>query len=312
MALSSSSDVVIDVEGLTKTYGDIRAVDGVSFNVKRGEIFGILGPNGAGKTTTLECIEGLISPTGGRTSVLGMDTQAEPENVKQRIGVQLQASAYFDYLTLEEILNLFARFYKKSASILELLERVGLKDKVKSRVDALSGGQQQRFTIAATLINEPELIILDEPTTGLDPQARRNMWELVQAINAEGRTVVLTTHYMEEAEFLCHRIAIMDNGQIVAMDTPENLIRSLPFPFEVKIVTDAGNDLGPLEAMGDVQNIDSADDTTVRMRTSDAAMTVSKIMAWSSKTGCSVKHLEVMPSNLEDVFLSLTGRGLRD
>jgi ABC-2 type transport system ATP-binding protein len=311
MALSSSSEVVIEVEGLIKTYGDIRAVDGVSFNVKKGEIFGILGPNGAGKTTTLECIEGLTSPTGGRTFVLGMDTRVEPKNVKQRIGVQLQTSAYFDYLTLEEILNLFARFYKKSANTLELLERVGLQDKVKSRINALSGGQQQRFTIAATLINEPELIILDEPTTGLDPQARRNLWELVQAINADGRTVVLTTHSMEEAEFLCHRIAIMDNGQIVAMDTPENLIRSLPSPFEVKIVTDVGNDLSPLEAIGDVQNVESADDAIVRMRTSDAAMTVSRIMAWSSESGCSVKHLEVIPSNLEDVFLSLTGHGLR-
>lgn len=312
MVSSSSGDVVIDVDGLTKSFGDMKAVDGVSFTVHQGEIFGILGPNGAGKTTTLECIEGLAEPTSGQTFVLGMQTQAEPENVKQRIGVQLQASAYFDYLTLEEILDLFARFYKKHASTSELLERVGLSDKAKDRVNTLSGGQQQRFTIAATLINEPELIILDEPTTGLDPQARRNLWEFIQNINSNGCTVVLTTHYMEEAEFLCSRIAIMDHGKIVALDTPENLIRSLPYPFEVKIITDPNHDLGLLEGMADVQNLQTEEEGAIRMRTSDAAATVARVMAWSSETGTAIRHLEVIPSNLEDVFLSLTGRELRE
>ncbi|MDA1226499.1 MAG: ABC transporter ATP-binding protein [Chloroflexi bacterium] len=312
MVSSSSDDVVIKVEDLVKSFGDLNAVDGVSFEVHKGEIFGILGPNGAGKTTTLECIEGLSEPTSGRTFVLGMETQIEPENVKQRIGVQLQASAYFDYLTLEEILNLFARFYKRRASTSELLERVGLLDKAKSRVKTLSGGQQQRFTIAATLINEPEVIILDEPTTGLDPQARRSLWDFIQSINADGRTVVLTTHYMEEAEFLCHRIAIMDNGKIVAMDSPENLVRALPVPFEVKIITGSEYNLDALSNLTGVQDVVDDGEGTVRMRSSDAAATVSGIMAWSGQSGAPVKHLEVTPSNLEDVFLSLTGRGLQE
>lgn len=310
--VSPSSDVVISVEGLTKTFGDVKAVDDVSFKVYQGEIFGILGPNGAGKTTTLECIEGLSEPTSGRTFVLGMQTQVEPDNVKQRIGVQLQASAYFDYLSLEEILDLFARFYKRHAATDELLDRVGLLNKAKDRVNTLSGGQQQRFTIAATLINEPELIILDEPTTGLDPQARRNLWEFIQSINADGRTVVLTTHYMEEAEFLCHRIAIMDHGKIVAMDTPANLVRSLPVPFEVKIITEDGYDVEVFRGLEGVQDVLAGVDGVVRMHTSDAAATVSGIMAWSADTGAPVKHLEVIPSNLEDVFLTLTGRELRE
>ena len=311
MESSFTGDAVISVDSLKKSYGDLKAVDGVSFEVYRGEIFGILGPNGAGKTTILECIEGLTEPTSGRTFVLGMQTQLEPRKVKQRIGVQLQASAYFDYLTLEEILNLFARFYDRRASTSELLERVGLSDKARSRVNTLSGGQQQRFTIAATLINEPEVIILDEPTTGLDPQARRNLWEFIQSINDDGRTVVLTTHYMEEAEFLCHRIAIMDYGRIVALDTPENLVRSLPVPFEVKIVTGSEYDLDGLRCLSGVQDV-LIEEGTVRMRTSDAAATVSGIMAWSGETGAPVKHLEIIPSNLEDVFLSLMGRGLRE
>lgn len=309
---SSVDEVVISVDGLTKSFGGVKAVDGISFDVYKGEIFGILGPNGAGKTTTLECIEGLLEPTAGRTFVLGMQTQVEPKKVKQRIGVQLQASAYFDYLSLEEILNLFARFYEKRASTYGLLERVGLLDKAKDRVNTLSGGQQQRFTIAATLINEPEVIILDEPTSGLDPQARRSLWDFIQSINADGRTIVLTTHNMEEAEFLCHRIAIMDHGAIVAMDTPKNLIKSLPLPFEVKIIPGDESDLDTLKDVAGVHDVLVDGEGMVRMRTSDASATVSGIMQWSGESGSPVRHLEVIPSNLEDVFLSLTGRELRE
>ena len=217
----------IRVENLVKKFGSLVAVDDISFSVEQGEIFGILGPNGAGKTTTLEIIEGLQQPSDGRTSVLGMDSQRESLAVKERIGVQLQASAYFEYLTLTEILDLFGRFYSKRLSSPELLERVGLLDKAKSTISKLSGGQRQRFAIAATLINDPEVVFLDEPTAGLDPQARRNLWEFIQAIHRDGCTVVLTTHYMEEAQFLCRRVAIMDQAKIVAMDTPDNLIRSL-------------------------------------------------------------------------------------
>ncbi|MBI4202205.1 MAG: ABC transporter ATP-binding protein, partial [Chloroflexi bacterium] len=218
----------IVVEDLVKKFGGFTAVDGVSFAVPQGEIFGILGPNGAGKTTTLEIIEGLQEPTAGRTLVMGIDTHRERERMKERIGVQLQASAYFEYLTLTEILDLFGRFYPKRLQVEELLEKVGLLEKAKATVGKLSGGQKQRFTIAAALVNDPEVVFLDEPTTGLDPQARRNLWEFIQAIHREGRTIVLTTHYMEEAQLLCQRVAIMDRGKIIALDAPNNLIRGLP------------------------------------------------------------------------------------
>ena len=179
-------DIVIQVDDLSKHYGELKAVDSISFGVGRGEVFGILGPNGAGKTTTLECIEGLVEPTSGKTSVLGIDTQREPQKVKERIGVQLQASAYFDFLTLKEILDLFGMFYNRRVAPIELLEQVNLADRANTTVAKLSGGQQQRFTIAATLVNDPEVVFLDEPTTGLDPQARRSLWEFVQAINSAG------------------------------------------------------------------------------------------------------------------------------
>ncbi|MCH8309383.1 MAG: ABC transporter ATP-binding protein, partial [Chloroflexi bacterium] len=236
-SLRESADEVISVESLSKKFGDLVAVDDISFSVRRGEVFGILGPNGAGKTTTLECIEGLQKPSSGKISVLGTEVARDPNTVKERIGVQLQASAYFDYLTLTEILELFGRFYSRSVPAAELLSTVGLEDKASATVGKLSGGQQQRFTIAATLVNDPEIVFLDEPTAGLDPQARRNLWDFVQSISSQGRTIVLTTHYMEEAEFLCDRVAIMDQGRIVTLDTPTNLVRSLPVPYEVKAST---------------------------------------------------------------------------
>ncbi|MHA2066936.1 MAG: ABC transporter ATP-binding protein, partial [Candidatus Thorarchaeota archaeon] len=200
-------ETIIQVENLVKHFGAVRAVDGVSFEVMRGEIFGLLGPNGAGKTTVLETIEGLQKPTAGRTVVLGSDTHREGEKVKERIGVQLQAAAYFEQLTLTEILELFGKFYSTRVMPRELLARVNLLDKAKATIGTLSGGQQQRFTIAAALVNDPEIVFLDEPTTGLDPQARRSLWEFIQQIHGEGRTVVLTTHYMEEAQSLCQRVA---------------------------------------------------------------------------------------------------------
>ena len=197
-------DEAIRVEGLFKRFGSVTAVHDVSFHVKPGEIFGILGPNGAGKTTTLEIIEGLQKPTEGQVHVLGMDVLREPARIKARIGVQLQSSAYFDYLTLSEILALLGSFYPKRVPPAALLEQVGLQGQAAQRVRHLSGGQKQRFTVAASLVNDPELVILDEPTTGLDPLARRNLWELIQEIHRQGVTVVLTTHYMDEAEALCH------------------------------------------------------------------------------------------------------------
>ena len=305
-------DAVIEVDKLTKRYGSLTAVDGISFGVERGEVFGILGPNGAGKTTTLECIEGLTEPTSGRTTVLGMETQRDSERIRERIGVQLQASAYFDHLTLKEILELFGRFYRRSAPYHELLAKVGLQDRAGSAVDKLSGGQQQRFAIAATLVNDPEVVFLDEPTTGLDPQARRSLWDFVETMNAEGRTIVLTTHYMEEAEHLCDRVAIMDEGRIVALDTPANLVASLDVPYEVKVATGESGSVDELRGLAGVRDARVDDDGAYRLSSSDAAATVPAAIAWAASAGATLTHLEVIPANLEDVFLSLTGRRLRD
>jgi ABC-2 type transport system ATP-binding protein len=308
----ASANPAIQVQGLVKQFGALTAVDDVSFEVQPGEVFGILGPNGAGKTTTLECIEGLVDSTAGRTLVLGMETHRETDLVKQRIGVQLQASAYFDYLTLREILRLFGRFYDRRIPPDDLLAQVGLMEKADSTVAKLSGGQKQRFTIAATLVNDPEVVFLDEPTMGLDPQARHNLWEFIRSIHHEGRTVVLTTHYMEEAEALCQRVAIMDRGKIVALDTPANLVRGLPVPYKVKVVLDGD---GPVPAFQDLDAVVGVDDEgggAFTMRSSDAGRTVPDLLALAGRTGLGLSHLEVLSANLEDVFLTLTGRMLRE
>lgn len=218
---------LITVKNLTKRYGKQVTVDSISFTVREGEVFGILGPNGAGKTTTMEMIEALRPIDGGSVELDGIDVRKNPDAVKEIIGIQLQTTAFFDLLTLREQLNMFASLYGETADTDELLAEVQLSDKSKSYVEKLSGGQRQRFSIAAALVNKPRVLFLDEPTTGLDPQARRNLWDLIADIKKKGITVVLTTHYMDEAELLCDRIAIMDNGKILTIDTPKNLIKSL-------------------------------------------------------------------------------------
>lgn len=218
---------IITVTGLTKRYGNQTIVDGLDFVVHEGEVFGILGPNGAGKTTTLEMMEALRLIDGGTVEIDGLDVAQQPQRVKEIIGVQLQATSFFDKLTLKEQLHMFAGFYDVSADPDQILNDVQLGGKAKSYVENLSGGQRQRFSIAAALVNTPRVLFLDEPTTGLDPQARRNLWELIQSIKQKGITIVLTTHYMEEAELLCDRIAIMDAGKILKIDTPKRLIKDL-------------------------------------------------------------------------------------
>ena len=219
---------LLEVSDLRKTYADgFQAVKGVSFAVKRGEVFGILGPNGAGKTTTLEMIEGLRPITSGTVRLDGINVADDPYAVKARIGIQLQSSAFFPNLNLLELLKLFNDLYQSDSDAMQLLRDVGLEDKAKAQVKELSGGQKQRFSIATTLVNRPVAIFLDEPTTGLDPQARRNLWDLVEQIKRQGTTVIMTTHYMEEARILCDRVAIMDEGRIIAEGTPERLIRDL-------------------------------------------------------------------------------------
>ena len=218
---------IIEVAELHKSYGSLRAVDGVSFAVAVGEVFGILGPNGAGKTTTVEILEGMRPPDGGMAIINGIDVQKNPRGVKAVIGIQPQSATFFDNLSLTEILELFASLYHRRADTRAILSQVELEDKAKSSFKTLSGGQQQRFSIAASLVNDPLVLFLDEPTTGLDPQARRHMWELIRQFKAEGRTILLTTHYMEEAEELCDRVAIMDHGRIVSLDRPDSLIDGL-------------------------------------------------------------------------------------
>ncbi len=219
---------LLEVTDLRKTYDDgFEAVKGISFAVTQGEVFGILGPNGAGKTTTLEMIEGLRSITGGSVVLDGLDVQKQSYAVKERIGIQLQSSAFFPNLKLVELLQLFDHLYAETTDPMELLREVGLEEKASAKAKELSGGQRQRFSIATTLVNKPVAVFLDEPTTGLDPQARRNLWDLVQQIQKKGTTVILTTHYMEEAQVLCDRVAIMDEGKIIALDTPDNLIKQL-------------------------------------------------------------------------------------
>ena len=306
-------DEAVRVEGLVKRFGSLVAVAGISFTVLQGEIFGIVGPNGAGKTTTLEIIEGLQKPTQGKVTVLGLDILEQPAKVKARIGVQLQSSAYYDHLTLKEVLALLGTFYPTRVSPDALLERVGLLDKADSRVKQLSGGQKQRFTVAASLVNDPELVILDEPTTGLDPQARRNLWELVRDIHQGGATVILTTHYMEEAETLCHRLAIMDQGQLMAVDTPRNLVSQLEGTYTVKLVV--ANPLTEFQMAslnGSVEVVQALEGNAYLLRLQNTPLALGAILDEIVRSKISLEHLEITPVTLEDVFLQLTGNEFRD
>ena len=219
--------IIIRVKNLSKSYGNVEAVKGISFDVYDGEIFGLLGPNGAGKTTTLEIMETLREKTGGEVRINGLDVEKDRDQIKHLIGVQLQESGYYPNLKLVEILDLFAGLYNTQIEPIALLQKMELQDKAHVRVDKLSGGQKQRFSLATTLVNEPKIIFLDEPTVGLDPQARRNLWELIRAVRENGTTVVMTTHYLDEAEYLCDRVGIMDEGRIIKIDSPDALILDL-------------------------------------------------------------------------------------
>ena len=306
-------DTAIRVEGLVKRFGSLTAVDQISFTVARGEIFGILGPNGAGKTTTLEIIEGLQPPTQGQVTVLGLDLLNHSTEIKGRIGVQLQSSAYFDYLTLKEILSLLGSFYPKHMSPSTLLDQVGLSDKANSYVNQLSGGQKQRFTVAASLINDPELVILDEPTTGLDPQARHNLWGLIREIHQKGVTLVLTTHYMEEAQALCDRLAIMDRGRLVAVDSPKNLINRLEAAYTVKLVMDQPLTEGQVASLnGSVELIQALEGNAYLLRLKSNPAALGAVLDELVRRDINLERLEIAPVTLEDVFLELTGNELRD
>ena len=305
----------LELESVTAAYGETVALRDVSLVVPSGRVVALLGPNGAGKTTTLEIIEGLQEPTAGQTLVLGLDSHKDRDRMKQRIGVQLQSGAYFSFLTLEEILDLFGSFYRSRLSPAELLDKVGLGDKAKAQVQQLSGGQAQRFSIVAAMVNDPEVVFLDEPTTGLDPQARRSLWELITYINKqEGKTVVLTTHYMEEAETLCDRVAIIDHGRIQALDSPLGLINQLPTGYRILFETDAPIEGSAFEALSGVGRVRTSTNgvTGYELPVSNTQSTLGALLQWSEDQGTELKNLRVLPATLEDVFLSITGRSLRE
>ncbi len=295
----------IHVANLVMTYGDLRAVDGVSFDVAEGEFFGIIGPNGAGKTTTLEIIEGLRKPDSGQVTLLGEATWPRNPVLLPRIGVQLQASSFFERLTVREQIRTFASLYGVSASHAdEWLGRVGLSDKAGTRTEALSGGQAQRLSIACALVHDPEVVFLDEPTAGLDPQARRNLWDLLSSLNDSGRTVVLTTHYLDEAELLCDRVAIMDHGKILLLDSPAALVRGLDAPVRISI----GPGQLSLEQARTMAGVDDVteDATGTVLTTRSPASVLTSLASERLLVG-----LQLKATTLEDVFLDVTGREYR-
>jgi len=301
---------VITVNQLTKSYGSIPAVRGVTFEVNRGEIFGMVGPNGAGKTTTVECIEGLRRSGGGTLSVLGLDPWREGRALRERIGIQLQESNLPDRLKVWEAMALFASFYSRAADWRPLLEQVGLTEKQNAYVAKLSGGQKQRLYIALALVNDPELVFMDELTTGLDPQARRTMWDLVRGIREHGKTVFLTTHFMDEAERLCDRIAIMEAGDIIALDSPQNLIRRLGDGNRVVFEANGTFQAGVVESAIPGARIErNGDRVTVSASTDRLASAVVQTL---EANHIHFQNLRTEQPSLEDVFLSLTGRAMRD
>lgn len=301
---------IIDVKHLLKTYGSIKAVNDVSFEVHEGEIFGMVGPNGAGKTTTIECIEGLRKPDAGEVHVLGLDPQREGRILRERIGIQLQESELQDHIRVKEAIRLFSSFYKSPIREESLLEKLGLTGIQNAYYGNLSGGQKKRLFIALALVGDPEIVFLDELTTGLDPQGRRVMWDLVRSIREEGKTVVMTTHYMEDAERLCDRVAIIDHGRIVALNRPEILIQRLG--AEKKVVFTVANLFKPepLQTLPGVTRIKQNGERIIVWGKGDDLLP--NIVKIAEKQGWKLKNLRLMQPTLEDVYLSITGREVHD
>ena len=299
--------LALQVEELVKRYGDVVAVDHLSFAVERGEIFGLLGPNGAGKTTTLEIVEGLQQPDSGRVIVLGLDSATRSREIKDRTGVQLQASSYYEYLTLHEILSLLGGFYPRRLPPMELLELVGLADKARRRIRQLSGGEQQRFALAASLVNDPELVVLDEPTTGLDPVSRRDLWALVSQVRDRGATVIVTTHYMEEAEEHCDRLAIINHGRLLASGAPRELINRIEASYAVKLVAAGPLTGDQLLALGSrVEAAPVVNENTCLLRLHNDPAALQHLLDEVGRSGVVLEQLEITPVTLEDVFIELT------
>jgi ABC-2 type transport system ATP-binding protein len=311
MTVAIGGSPAIRVRGLRKRYGDIHAVAGVDFDVAAGEIFGLLGPNGAGKTTTVEILEGLRAPDDGEVRVLGIDVARGADELKPRIGVSLQTAALYPKLTVTEVLDLFRSFYPRTRPTAELIDALDLGERRNAQTRVLSGGQRQRLGVALALINDPELVFLDEPTTGLDPAARRSLWDLVLGMKASGRTILLTTHYMEEAEVLCDRLAIMDHGRILEMGTVDELISKRFQERAVRFDRLAELSTTELEALPAVISVKD-DDREVLLYTRDVGATIGALLSLTEQRGLEPQNLAIRRATLEDVFLDLTGRALRD
>ena len=312
MAAPTASDLVVHVADLRKRYGDIEAVAGISFEVRRGEVFGLLGPNGAGKSTTIEILEGLRTQDGGEATVLGLDVRRDSGALKARIGVQLQTAALYPRLTVTELLDLFASFYPRHVPTADLVRELDLEERRHAQSRQLSGGQRQRLSVALALVNAPALVFLDEPTTGMDPAARRNLWDLIRGLRDRGRTVVLTTHYMEEAEVLCDRLAILDHGKILEMGTVAELVSRRFHERAVRFEHLDGVDDDTLSRLPGVRRVVHEEDMATFLYTSDVAATIGALLALAEERGVEPSGLGIRSPSLEDVFLALTGRAIRD
>jgi ABC-2 type transport system ATP-binding protein len=322
-AAAQASGPSLLLKGVRKAFADVKAVDGLDLEVARGECFGLLGPNGAGKTTTIEICEGLTAPDEGTVEVLGLNWRTGAGELRQRIGIQLQETQFPDKLTVEETLRMFRSFFKRGISVDESIRTAQLEEKRSSRVGGLSGGQKQRLAMACALVGDPELLFLDEPTTGLDPQARRHLWDLVDELKQAGRTIILTTHYMDEAERLCNRVAIMDHGKVISLGTPQQLIGTVggedivEFAVtDLQVASAAAETPGApdVEALLAIPGVHShrVDARLHQLSVSELHLAVPRIFAVLSEQGLHLSEFRTHSATLEDVFVRLTGRNLRD
>jgi ABC-2 type transport system ATP-binding protein len=304
-------DIALSCEGLVKRYGDVVAVDGVDLTIRSGECFGLLGPNGAGKTTTVEILEGLNEPDAGTVQVLGRSWAQDARSLRERIGIQLQETQLSEKLTVLETIALFRSFYAKGLAPQDVMRIVRLEDKEKAWVRKLSGGQKQRLSLAVALVGDPEILFLDEPTTGLDPQARRQVWDVIADVKSRGGTVLLTTHYMEEAERLCDRIAIVDRGKVIALDTPAGLIARLGAEHVLEIETESRPDLERLRTLVDVRDV-RIDGGIVSLTVREVHRAVPALLTELAAQSVALTRLTTHHATLEDVFVAMTGRHLRE
>ena len=302
---------MIEVDGLVKKYGDFTAVNGVKFTVKAGEVFGLLGPNGAGKTTTIEMLVGLRKPDQGTARLAGFDIRKDIGKVKEVIGVQLQSTSLFELLTVEEIMKMYASFYPSHVSIPDLINDMLLSEKKKDRIKSLSGGQKQRLAIALAIIHDPKIVFLDEPTTGLDPQARRTLWNIIDNLKEAGKTIVLSTHYMDEAHVLCDRIGIMDKGSLIALNTPTSLVKQLQSDSAVEFSLQSKQDSLFLKELQGVKQVTKRHDKYV-LYTDSLQSTLTDLIQHTSSKNINLQDLQTRTATLEDVFIHMTGRSLRE